>query len=467
MDFQYQNFGKHTYSSAAHAGRVHQQWSNHVLTSPIQRRTNTTGIPDKLKNGMEHLTGMPLDHVKVHYNSPEPAAVQAHAFAQGSDIHLGPGQENHLPHELGHVVQQAQGRVQPTTSVNGLAINDNPSLESEASQMGEVALTKTKPLQHVTSFLNTSILNPKYNLIQSSNVSNRTLSPPIQRAIESGKLNIVGELHRDDANEEHSESFRADDKKFFEEMGIAPYWNEYEFRKYGTEEMADPPYLSYLQVARRLYDRIMAATKYLGDISRFPFILDDDDEQDLQEEWGIMAEIQEIAEETKSAGQNLNFHEYSAEANEGNDKFKVPDADLTFIEELCLEWISVQENSKISAKETDRLTLGIGKRLKNSSFQVLVTVNKIGTFDEIRMQRSEAMLMAAMLSGQKEVTGVWKIGKDHIDDIRQILKEKKLTSLFENSNLTLTSYEDFNKYKKLRGKGAFPKEEVKEEVKNE
>jgi hypothetical protein len=107
---------------------------------PIQKKENNTGLPDKLKSGMENLSGMSLDHVKVHYNSAKPAAVQAHAYAQGSDIHLASGQEQHLPHELAHVVQQAQGRVQATTSVDGMAVNDNIGLENQATSMGNKAL---------------------------------------------------------------------------------------------------------------------------------------------------------------------------------------------------------------------------------------------------------------------------------------------------------------------------------------
>ena len=109
---------------------------------PIQKKENTTGLPDKLKSGMENLSGMPLDHVNVHYNSAKPAAVQAHAYAQGSEIYLASGQEKHLPHELGHVVQQMEGRVTATTSVAGVNVNDNPVLETEATQMGDKALQK-------------------------------------------------------------------------------------------------------------------------------------------------------------------------------------------------------------------------------------------------------------------------------------------------------------------------------------
>lgn len=108
---------------------------------PVQRKNNT-GLPDHLKTGMESLSNKNLDHVKVHYNSSKPAAVQAHAYAQGSNIHLGPGQEKHLPHELGHVVQQMEGRVKPTMKIGGTAINNDPSLEQEATHMGQRAIQR-------------------------------------------------------------------------------------------------------------------------------------------------------------------------------------------------------------------------------------------------------------------------------------------------------------------------------------
>ena len=120
---------------------------------PIQRQTppNSTGLPDELKSGMESLSGHSLDDVKVHYNSAKPAQLNAHAYAQGTNIHLASGQEQHLPHEAWHVVQQKQGRVQPTMQMNGAPINDNPGLEKEADVMGSKAVqTKAKagaPLQ--------------------------------------------------------------------------------------------------------------------------------------------------------------------------------------------------------------------------------------------------------------------------------------------------------------------------------
>lgn len=106
-----------------------------------KEKPNNTGLPDQLKSGMESLSGMSLDHVKVHYNSNKPAQLQAHAYAQGSDIHLAPGQEQHLPHEAWHVVQQAQGRVRPTRQMKAnVPVNDDAALEAEADAMGQQAL---------------------------------------------------------------------------------------------------------------------------------------------------------------------------------------------------------------------------------------------------------------------------------------------------------------------------------------
>ncbi len=107
----------------------------------VIQKKNRTGLPDQLKNGIESLSGYSMDDVKVHYNSNRPSTLQAHAYAQGTDIHLGPGQEKHLPHEAWHVVQQKQGRVKPTLQMQGgLQINDEVGLEKEADLMGTRSL---------------------------------------------------------------------------------------------------------------------------------------------------------------------------------------------------------------------------------------------------------------------------------------------------------------------------------------
>ncbi len=106
-----------------------------------QPRPNNTGLPDNLKSGIENLSGYSMDDVKVHFNSSKPAQLNAHAYAQGTSIHVAPGQEKHLPHEAWHVVQQKQGRVKPTMQLKqGVPVNDDAGLEREADVMGERAL---------------------------------------------------------------------------------------------------------------------------------------------------------------------------------------------------------------------------------------------------------------------------------------------------------------------------------------
>ncbi len=119
-------------------------------TAQLKPGANTAGgttggesqsnLPAQLKNGIEKLSGISMDDVKVHYNSGKPAQLQAHAYAQGTDIHMAPGQEKHLPHEAWHVVQQKQGRVKPTMQMKGnVPVNDNKGLEAEADAMGAKA----------------------------------------------------------------------------------------------------------------------------------------------------------------------------------------------------------------------------------------------------------------------------------------------------------------------------------------
>ncbi|MDR2084121.1 MAG: class I adenylate cyclase [Bacteroidales bacterium] len=123
------------------------------FTSPLS--PNKTGLPDKLKSGIENLSGYSMDDVRVHYNSPKPAQLQALAYTQGTNIHVAPGQEKHLPHEAWHVVQQMQGRVQPTMQLQGVNVNDNEGLEREADVMGEkVVLQKVKISRSNISFHN-------------------------------------------------------------------------------------------------------------------------------------------------------------------------------------------------------------------------------------------------------------------------------------------------------------------------
>lgn len=122
----------------------------------IQRRSdgraapvNETGMPDQLEAGIEALSGMNMSAVRVHHNSDKPAQLSALAYAQGNDIHLAPGQEQHLPHEAWHVVQQRQGRVRETMQMAGVGLNDEVELEREADSVGARAAQRGASMNRV------------------------------------------------------------------------------------------------------------------------------------------------------------------------------------------------------------------------------------------------------------------------------------------------------------------------------
>lgn len=139
--------------------QMKKMMDSYVPKNIIQRKENNTGLPDNLKSGVENLSGYSMDDVKVHYNSDKPAQLNAHAYAQGTDIHLASGQEKHLPHEAWHVVQQKQGRVQPTLQMKEkVNINDDEDLESEATRMGDEAVKSStlNSIQKKEAVINTS-----------------------------------------------------------------------------------------------------------------------------------------------------------------------------------------------------------------------------------------------------------------------------------------------------------------------
>ncbi|WP_084050007.1 protein kinase domain-containing protein [Aquimarina macrocephali] len=147
--------------------------SSENTKAPIQRKNNT-GLPDTLKSGIENLSGYSMDDVKVHYNSSKPAQLQAHAYAQGTNIHLAPGQEKHLPHEAWHVVQQKEGRVKPTRQLKSkVNINDAAGLEKEADVMGAKALKHKK-----------FIKRDMYNTTEKHQSSNRAMNGHVVQKVQ-------------------------------------------------------------------------------------------------------------------------------------------------------------------------------------------------------------------------------------------------------------------------------------------
>jgi Domain of unknown function (DUF4157) len=132
-----------TRQAPALAGRPGDLLATVPISAPPARREERgtpQRLPGALRSGLESLSGIGLDAVRVHYNSPAPDRADAGAYAQGADIHISPGHEHLLPHEAWHVVQQAQRRVPPGHGRDAGAADGSPELEREADIMGSRAL---------------------------------------------------------------------------------------------------------------------------------------------------------------------------------------------------------------------------------------------------------------------------------------------------------------------------------------
>ncbi|GEM_PF-4388527 len=127
---------------------ISQSNSTNQSLAPLRK----SHLPANIKGHAEIASGMDLSAVNVYYNSTEPAQLGALAYAKGMDIHLGPKQEQHLPHETWHVVQQMEGRVRPTSlQVNGQNVNDERHLEHEANTMASKLAQNISPPKTTTS----------------------------------------------------------------------------------------------------------------------------------------------------------------------------------------------------------------------------------------------------------------------------------------------------------------------------
>jgi len=93
---------------------------------------------DRLVRAAERLSGLDLGSVAIQYDSPLPSGLGANAYTDGERIFLAHDHADALAHELWHVVQQRQGRVHPTRTIAGAAIDDELALEVEADAMALV-----------------------------------------------------------------------------------------------------------------------------------------------------------------------------------------------------------------------------------------------------------------------------------------------------------------------------------------
>lgn len=118
-------------------------WKGYEQPKPSTE--NLTGIPIQMKMDFEHRSGLSFDDVRVHYNSDKPAKVGALAYTQGNQVHIGPGQERYLKHELGHVVQQKIAQIPTSGYRNGYRVNTSHHLEYMADHIPHFVASASKP----------------------------------------------------------------------------------------------------------------------------------------------------------------------------------------------------------------------------------------------------------------------------------------------------------------------------------
>lgn len=121
------------------------------------RHEGEGNLPDRIRTKMEWAFGSEFSDVKVHRNSTTAERLDAIAYTQDEEIHFAPGYhpytlqgQEHLGHELAHVVQQQRGDVKTTHRELGYNINSDSRLEREA----DAAASKVVSGQKVGSVRN-------------------------------------------------------------------------------------------------------------------------------------------------------------------------------------------------------------------------------------------------------------------------------------------------------------------------
>ena len=112
-----------------------------VDPSVLRKAGPGIALPEALRLRMEQALGAGFADVRIHVG-PQAASIGAVAFTAGSDLYFAPGRyqpetaegRRLLGHELAHVVQQRQGRVQGAPGA--VTVVQNAALEAEADLAG-------------------------------------------------------------------------------------------------------------------------------------------------------------------------------------------------------------------------------------------------------------------------------------------------------------------------------------------
>ncbi len=350
-----------------------------------------TCLPDNLKSGVESLSGIFMDGVRVHRNSALPAQLNALAYAQSHDVHLGPGQEQHLPLEAQHVVQQTQGRVPPSRQTKGgVPVNDDKGLEHEADVM------RSRAAQRRAGGAGSSVaLRPATaGLVMQ------------QKALVRDKLNVAGEYHPESGKRRDQEA------AYTTEKTGGNYYKEGEFKtsKWAlqSDRLGDPMLLRAEMLLAILREKMVARILTPFAANQVPPALGLN--IPIKQAWDmvkglVQSQLQEIATALYSAVQEDTEAEQAVKAAATFDNLNRLSGAMSssFVKDVGSN-ILPEINSIIAGFAKDVLGL---RDIRSES-----TVNQL---------RSKAMQEAAANNSERRIgakKGVWKVGNDHIAEIK-------------------------------------------------
>ena len=202
-----------------------------LSSSPMQQKGAEGGGGD-IMSQMGQAMGTDFSGVKVHTDSNKATEMGALAYTQGEELHFAPGQYNPasqsgkelIGHELSHVKQQREGRVQANTSIKGQAVNNNAGLEKEADDLGKKAANFSGgPVAQAKNDKKASKATAQAKVIQQAN-------NPITMVINY----IQGEMIRNFASTEVAE-IKANLRNsiiFAAVPGMGPYYSYKAYRKW-------------------------------------------------------------------------------------------------------------------------------------------------------------------------------------------------------------------------------------------
>lgn len=354
--------------------------------------------------------------------------------------------------------------------------------------LGSAADSPTRPAN-----LHASHLSPGDVLQLQRTIGNRAVTKliprqgpdsPIMRRIEQGKLNVVGETHKD------SEPRRPAEKEMLTaRYGFSPaqYWAEDDFKV--GEQFGDSPRLLYAQSAaflhknlasteasltnllKQLADPKVGQDTVLGYADLIRYYLQDirDEDEQLRLAARRVADLAgpgEEAEEANLAAESSNimqgyveFHleqlaVYPApQVAAPSTAAPAPAAAATpgtappgpdFRSELLQDLTKLFADLKNWQKEVGQLLTSLG-------YQPAESPEALRT--KIREDRSEHMRTSAEAAAGQSIVGVWKVGDNHISDMQ---KGKPAAG-----NVTLTPKAEFDQEYEAWAKSAKPAEAKK------